>query len=85
MIDSQGPIIVVQELAAPISVVWEAITNPERMRAWYFDTIGEFRPEPGFEARFNVHCEGTDYEQGWDYFVRGTLKAYVEEGQVANG
>ncbi len=149
MDDPQDPIVVVQEFEAPISVVWEAITDPERMRGWYFDTIEEFRPEPGFEARFNVHCEGTDYEhawrirevvpeqrlvygwryegipgdatvrwelaetptgtqltftheihdpfpqddpvftreageQAWDYFIRQTLKAYVEEGRLAN-
>jgi uncharacterized protein YndB with AHSA1/START domain len=148
MADSQEPIVVVQELAAPLSTVWEAITDPERMRAWYFDTIADFRAELGFEARFNVNCEGTDFEHiwlvqevvpgqrlvygwryeglvgdasvqwelaetptgtqltftqrvhdsfpdnplftreagiaGWDYFVRQTLKAYVEEGRRTN-
>ena len=65
MNNSQDPLVLVQEFEAPIAVVWEAITNPEPMRSWFFDTIDEFRLEPGFEARFNVHCEGTDYEHVW--------------------
>lgn len=150
MDDPQDPIVVVQGLEAPISsVVWAAITDPARMRGWYFDKIEEFRPEPGFEARFTVRLEGTDYEhvwlirevvpeqrlvygwryegfagdatvrwelaetptgtqltftqefheafqlddpsfnreagvQAWDYFIRQTLKAYVEEGHRTN-
>ena len=144
MDDTQGPIVVEQDFEAPISVVWKAITDQQQMPSWFFDTIEEFRPEIGFEARFNVHAEGRDFlhvwrvrevvpeqklvygwryegipgdstvrweltetptgsklvfthenhepfpqddpvftreagEEAWDYFIRNTLKAFVEE------
>jgi uncharacterized protein YndB with AHSA1/START domain len=37
---------------APIEKVWEAITNLEQMKEWYFQMDG-FRPEVGFEFRFS--------------------------------
>jgi len=41
---------------APIERVWQAITDIEQMKQWYFDTLTEFEPEVGFEVRFeNKH------------------------------
>lgn len=31
--------------------IWNAITNPEEMKLWYFDVPG-FKPEPGFKFQF---------------------------------
>lgn len=36
---------------ADVSKVWEAITNKDIMKEWYFD-IAEFKPEVGFEFQF---------------------------------
>jgi uncharacterized protein YndB with AHSA1/START domain len=36
---------------APIGKVWEAITDKNDMKQWYFD-IAEFKPEVGFEFQF---------------------------------
>ena len=38
---------------APASKVWQALTDPEQMKAWYFD-IPSFKPEPGFRFRFSA-------------------------------
>ena len=46
-----APIIVERTLNAPISGVWEAITDKDKMKQWYFD-LKEFRPEVGFEFQF---------------------------------
>lgn len=36
---------------APVEKVWQAITDKDQMKQWYFD-LAEFRPEVGFEFRF---------------------------------
>jgi len=45
------PFIVEQSYKATVERVWKAITEPEEMKAWYFD-IPDFRPVPGFEFQF---------------------------------
>lgn len=45
------PIIVEKIYNAPVDRVWNAITNNDEMKKWYFD-IPEFKAEPGFEFRF---------------------------------
>ncbi len=48
---SQQPLITERLIDAPVALVWAALTEPERMRAWYFD-VDDFKPEVGFEFRF---------------------------------
>ena len=45
---------VIFECTFNISVVkvWEALTNRDQMKQWYFD-LKEFKPEVGFEFSFN--------------------------------
>ncbi len=38
-------------LNAPIEKVWEAITDKDQMKEWYFD-LEEFKAEVGFEFQF---------------------------------
>jgi uncharacterized protein YndB with AHSA1/START domain len=45
---------------APVARVWEALTNVDDMRVWYFD-LKEFKPEAGFEFEFTVEHEGARY------------------------
>jgi uncharacterized protein YndB with AHSA1/START domain len=44
----------------PVAKVWEALTEVEQMRQWYFD-LKEFKPEVGFEFEFVVEHEGNNY------------------------
>jgi uncharacterized protein YndB with AHSA1/START domain len=39
-------------LNAPITTVWQAITNKEAMKQWYFD-LSAFSPEASFEFTFS--------------------------------
>ena len=48
---TQHPLIVEQLLNAPVERVWQAITDKEKMKQWYFD-LSEFKPEVGFEFSF---------------------------------
>ena len=45
---------------APVGKVWQALTDVDQMRQWYFD-LKEFRPQLGFEFEFTVEHEGTKY------------------------
>lgn len=44
-------VIIEKAIAASTAQVWRALTDPEEMKAWYFD-LPWFRPEVGFEFRF---------------------------------
>lgn len=45
---------------APVSKVWEALTNPDEMRKWYFD-VKNFKAEPGTEFSFTAGDENINY------------------------
>lgn len=46
------PFVIEQTYNAPIARVWEALTDKDKMKQWYFD-LSEFKPEVGFEFSFN--------------------------------
>ena len=52
----QEPIVVEQTYKASVAEVWEALTNKEEMKEWYFD-LEEFRPEAGFTFQFLAGTE----------------------------
>lgn len=46
---------------SPVEKVWQAITDKEKMKQWYFD-LAEFKPEVGFEFNFSgVGHKGEKY------------------------
>lgn len=53
-------VIVERTLDAPVARVWQALTDVDQMREWYFD-LKEFKPQVGFEFEFVVEHEGTTY------------------------
>ncbi len=52
-----APVILERTYNAPIDLVWQAISNRDKMAEWYFD-LAEFRPEVGFEFSFSGGKEG---------------------------
>jgi len=46
------PVIVERVYNAPIDKVWNAITQNEELKAWYFQ-LEEFKPEKGFKFEFS--------------------------------
>jgi uncharacterized protein YndB with AHSA1/START domain len=48
---SATPFTLERTYQAPVKKVWEAITDKEKMKQWYFD-LSEFRTEVGFEFSF---------------------------------
>jgi uncharacterized protein YndB with AHSA1/START domain len=53
-------VIVERTLNAPVTRVWNALTEIDQMREWYFD-LKEFKPQVGFEFEFSVEHEGNSY------------------------
>lgn len=50
-------IVIERTYDAPIEKVWEALTNKDQMKQWYFD-VSDFKPEVGFEFQFSAESEG---------------------------
>jgi len=65
MINTDKPVIVEQTYDSSISNVWEAITQLDQMKRWFFENIESFDPKVGFETKFNVHVEGRDFMHLW--------------------
>jgi uncharacterized protein YndB with AHSA1/START domain len=55
--EAGAAVVIERTFDAPIERVWQALTNVEEMRRWYFD-LKAFEPVPGFEFGFTVEHEG---------------------------
>ena len=71
------PIIVEQTFNASVETVWEAITNPDQMKKWFFEPIESFKPEIGFETQFNVQLEDRNFLHLWRLTEVEPLKKIV--------
>jgi len=59
-INTTEAIVIERVFNAPLATVWQALTDVDQMRHWYFD-LKEFKPEVGFEFDFVVEHEGNRY------------------------
>lgn len=48
---NNNPVIVEKLFDAPVDKVWNALTNKQQMKEWYFD-VDDFKPEKNFEFSF---------------------------------
>lgn len=48
---STSPLVIEQLVQAPAARIWQALTNKNEMKLWYF-TLDDFKAEPGFEFSF---------------------------------
>ena len=62
---NEEPIIVEQTFNVPIETVWDAITQIDQMRRWFFENIPSFKPEVGFETQFNVQNQDRNFMHMW--------------------
>ncbi|WP_461643660.1 SRPBCC family protein [Labilibaculum euxinus] len=64
--NSRNQIIVVEQtFNKPREEVWSAITDPNKMREWFFENIPDFIPEVGFETRFNIDAGERQFMHIW--------------------
>jgi uncharacterized protein YndB with AHSA1/START domain len=59
------PVVIERILNASPSRVWQAITDISQMKQWYMVYLESFKPEVGFETRFNVRKDGQDFLHIW--------------------
>ena len=57
---SNQPIVVERTLNAPVQKVWEALTDNNKMKQWYFE-LPAFKPEVGFQFKFTGGTEQHQY------------------------
>jgi uncharacterized protein YndB with AHSA1/START domain len=62
-----SPIVIERTFNAPVSKVWQAITDPGQMKQWYFD-IPAFKAEVGSEFQFSAGTE----EKKWLHLCKVT-------------
>ncbi|QEH42899.1 SRPBCC domain-containing protein [Chitinophaga sp. XS-30] len=57
---NKAPFVIERTLDAAADTVWQAITNRDQMKEWYFD-IAAFQPVVGFEFQFSGGSEAETY------------------------
>lgn len=61
----EDPIVVKESFKKDLETVWDAITETERMRKWFFEDIPEFKPVVGFEVEFDVKTGDKIFTHQW--------------------
>lgn len=90
MSDVQQPFVIERNYDVPAAKVWQAITDPEQMRQWYFDLPGftpvigyEFHFEGGPEDRKYIHrCRITEVVEGRKLSYTWRYEGYEGESLV---
>jgi uncharacterized protein YndB with AHSA1/START domain len=54
------PFVIEQTYNSPVSKVWEALTDNEKMKQWYFQ-LEDFKAEVGFTFRFSGTDKGVTF------------------------
>jgi len=62
---NEKPIIVEELFDRDLESVWNAITEAEQMRKWFFEEIPVFKPVVGFEVEFNVDTGSKSFLHQW--------------------
>lgn len=59
----ETPFVIEQIYNAPIEKVWDALTDENKMKEWYFPQLKKFEPVVGFEFEFTD--DGSNYQKEW--------------------
>ncbi|WP_165044242.1 SRPBCC domain-containing protein [Dysgonomonas sp. ZJ709] len=73
------PIVVEQLYPVPVSKAWEAITDKNQMKEWYF-TIDDFELKQGAEFNFDVNVPDGDFI----YHHRCVIKEIIPEKKFSH-
>ncbi len=60
VVEGKRPFVIERTYAAPVDVLWKAITDKNEMKKWYFD-LKTFEPVIGNESEFTGGKEGRNY------------------------
>jgi len=59
--EENQPILIERVYNAPVDKTWEALTDPSKMKEWYFN-VPEFKPEEGSSFSFSAGPPGKEYK-----------------------
>ena len=62
---TEDPVIVEQTYNTTINKVWNAITELDQMKKWFFSNIEAFEPVVGFTTQFNIQAEDRNFLHQW--------------------
>ncbi|MCB2195645.1 MAG: SRPBCC domain-containing protein [Bacteroidetes bacterium] len=65
MIKDTSTVVVEQVFGNSVTQVWQAITQLDQMKQWFFENIPEFKPEVGFKTQFNVNAGERNFLHLW--------------------
>jgi len=65
MLTNQLPVKVTQTYSADAQMVWDALTEIDQMREWFFAEILEYKAEIGFETTFDVQATTRIFPHHW--------------------
>lgn len=65
MIKDTSSVVVEQVFSNSVTQVWQAITQLDQMKQWFFENIPEFKPEVGFKTQFNVSAGERNFLHLW--------------------
>ncbi|SNR52273.1 SRPBCC family protein [Lutibacter flavus] len=54
-----------QQFNLPADRIWNAITNINEMKQWFFSNIESFKPEVGFKTEFKVNSQDRIFTHLW--------------------
>ncbi len=64
--ESQNPIIVLNEINASPEEIWRALSEKELMIQWFFEGIPSFKAEVGFRTEFVVSPGERSFTHQWE-------------------
>lgn len=59
----------------PIEKVWQAITDVDQMREWYYEQLNSFKPETWFSTSFVVTIDDREFTHVWKVYSVTPLKS----------
>lgn len=74
----QQPFVIERTYDAPVTKVWQAITDRDQMKQWYFD-LAEFKAEAGFEFQFSGQGK-----KGEKYIHRCRITEVIPEKKLSH-
>lgn len=63
---SDTPIITKFTYNTSVPKLWNAISNHDNMKQWYFEILEDFVAEVGFKTSFQVSVEDRTYTHNWE-------------------
>ena len=61
-----SPIIIEEDYDTSKEILWNALTNINEMRKWFFENIPDFQPVVGFKTAFDVSSGERVFKHLWE-------------------